>query len=396
MMRNGDGFFRFVMVARVSAVMLAMAIAVCNAGAVKAATSSGNTSQTSQQPSAWDELAKGKALATGEGVAKDTAKARQIYEGLMTSDDTAAAGAAAYALARLAHDDLNDPALAARALKRGIALGDPWSMMMQAQALSAGSPKEQKQAVDLYLRAVAASQDREVQSTAAYGLGQLYLTPTLLSGKLALDYHQRAAELGNDWSLIAIGGVYENGTGTTKNWSKARDAYQKALDAKDPEARGFAAYALARLYSQPAHNAPKRAFDYLKIAETSGIAWANMMLADRYLNGIGVKKNSDAAIRIYTVVRSGNDEGASKAAAFQLGKLYSSGGKRNLKLAEENYSYAAGLGDVWSAYFLAQLYLKDMPGKANRRKARDLLKTVAASDDPTARTSAKALLKTIR
>lgn len=395
-MRDGDGFFSFVTAVRPSAVVLAVAMALGIVGTVEAATSSGDTTQTSQQPSVWDELAKGKALAAGEGVAKDTAKARQIFERLMTSDDAAAAGAAAYALASLAKDDLKDPALATRALERGIALGEPWSMVTRAQALAAGSPKEQKQAVDLYLRAVAASQDREVQSTAFYGLGQLYLTPALLSGKLALDYYRRAAELGNDWSLIAIGGIYENGTGTKKNWTSARDAYQKALDAKDPEVKGYAAYALARLYSQPAHNAPKRVFDYLKTAEASGIAWANMMLADRYLNGIGVKKNADAAIRIYTEVRSGTDEGASKAAAFQLGKLYSSGRTRNLKLAEENFSFAAGLGDVWSAYFLAQLYLKDMPGKANRRKARDLLNTVAASDDATARSSAKALLKTIR
>ncbi|WP_374332923.1 hypothetical protein, partial [Aestuariivirga sp.] len=105
-MRDGDGFFSFVTAVRPSAVVLAVAMALGIVGTVAAATSSGDTTQTSQQPSVWDELAKGKALAAGKGVAKDTAKARQIFERLMTSDDAAAAGAAAYALASLAKDDL--------------------------------------------------------------------------------------------------------------------------------------------------------------------------------------------------------------------------------------------------------------------------------------------------
>jgi len=376
--------------------VIAMLVGLAMPGPANATSSSAASSQASQQPSVWDQLKTGKALAAGDGVAKNTAKARQIFEGLMASDDKAAAGAASLALARLAQDDLKDPALAARALERGIALGDPWCMITRAQTLATGSAKEQKQAADLYLRAAAGSQDAEVRKAAYSALGQLYLTPALLSGKLALDYRQRAADLGDGWSLMAIGGIYQNGTGTPKSWSRARDAYQKALAVEDPQVKGAAAYALARLYALPAHSAPKRAFDYLQTGQQNGNVWASLMLADAYLNGKGVKKSSDTAIRIYTELRDGSDAAASKAAAFQLGKLYASGRLRNLKLAEENYSHAADLGDVWSAYFLAQLYLTDMPGKANRRKARDLLNSVASSDDPTARSSAAALLKTIR
>lgn len=391
-MRNGMSIFRSVVAGPVIAVLVGLAMV----GTADATSTSATTTQAAPQPSVWDQLKLGKALAAGDGVAKDTAKARQVFEAVMTSDDKAAAGAAALALAKLAQDDLKDPALVARALDRGIAVGDPWCMMMRAQALAAGTAKEQKQAVDLYLRAAEALPDAEVRKTAYYALGQLYLTPALMSGKQALDYHQRAADLGNGWSQIAVGGIYENGTGTAKSWSKARNAYQKALAFDDPEMKGIAAYALARLYSVPAHSAPKRAFDYLQTGQQNGNVWASLMLADAYLNGKGVKKSSTTAIRMYTDVRNGSDKEASKAAAFQLGKLYSSGRLRNVKLAEENFSLAAGLGDVWSAYFLAQLYLKDMPGKANRRKARDLLNTVAASDDATARSSAAALLKTIR
>lgn len=356
----------------------------------------------SEQPAApaaaspWDLLKEGKALAAGEGVAKDTPKARAIFEKLMESDNKQAAAAAALALARLAEDDLKDPALAISALERGIALGDPWSMIRRAQGLAKGGAKDQKQAVDLYLRAKETGANPDVQKTADYALGQLYLTPGLLSAKRALEYHQGAASLGNAWSLIAIGGVYENGTGTKRSWVKARDAYLKAYDAGVPEVRGAAAVALARLYSQPGNSSPKRALDYLLEGQKSGNVWATMMLAERYLSGSGVKKSTATARRLYTEIKDGSDPVAARSAAFQLGRLYDTARPRNIKLAEQNFAWAAERGDVWGAYFLAQLYINDMRSKANRRKARELLRTVASSDDPQARRAATALLKKVR
>ena len=43
-----------------------------------------------------------------------------------------------------------------------------------------------------------------------------------------------------------------------------------------------------------------------------------------------------------------------------------------------------------------QLYIKDLPSKANRRKARELLRTLAKNEDATVRKSANTLLKQMR
>ena len=353
--------------------------------------------QAVTQQSPWDLLKTAQALASGEGVTKDTAKARAILEQLMESDNKQAASAAALSLAKLAAGDINDPELVTRALDRAIALGNPWALIMRAQALGKGSTQEQKEAVALYLRAKEVGQSNpDVEKTVDYALGQLYLTPGLLSSKRALEYHQRAAELGNAWSLMAIGGVYERGTGTKRNWAKSRDSYQKAYDSGIPDVKGAAAVALARLYSQPGHNSPKRAVEYLRVGQQSGNPWATMMLADHHLRGIGVKKSTATARQLYSDLKAGTDESVATAAAFQLGRLYSTARPRNLKLAEQNFDFAATRGDLWAAYSLAQLYIRDMPNRANRQKARELLRTVAKSDDPKVRSAAKALLRKVR
>ena len=353
--------------------------------------------QVAPQQSPWDQLKTAQALVSGEGVTKDTAKARAILEQLMESDNKSAAAAASLSLAKLAAGDLNDPDLVTRALDRGIALGNPWALIMRAQALGKGSTKEQNEAIALYLRAKEVGQSNpDVQKTVDYAVGQLYLTPGLLSSKRALEYHQRAAELGNAWSLISIGGVYERGTGTKRNWVKSREAYQKAYESGVPEVTGAAAVALARLYSQPGHRSPKRAVEYLRVGQQGGNPWATMALADSHLKGLGVKKSTTTARQLYTDLKGGTDEAVATAAAFQLGLLYSTARPRNLKLAEQNFSYAATRGDPWAAYSLAQLYIRDLPSKANRRKARELLRTVVKSDAPKARSAATALLKKIR
>lgn len=363
--------------------------------AAEAQTAPAASGQTAPEASIWDLLKSGEAAASGSGVAKDTDKARKIFEGIMQSSDSKAAAAAALDLARLAKNDLKDEALATQALERCIALGDPWCMMLRAQDLAKGKPDDQKQAVALYQRVIAGN-GADIQKEAYYGLGQLYLTPPLLSASLALQSHQKAADLGNLWSLFAIGGIYDHGTGTKPNWNKAVEFYQRAFDKGGTDVKSASAYALAQLYLKPPHNDPKRAVGYLQIAQQNGSVWATLQLADFYLKGLGVKKSTATGLRMFNDLRNGPDAAAAKAAAFQLGRYYSSPPRRDLKLAEDNFTFGADHGDVWSAYFLAQLYVQNLPSKAHRRRARELLQTVSQSDDPAARKAAAALLKTIR
>lgn len=376
-----------------SGCLLTLATPSCLAQAVEATPVIAAPHQAPAQPSAWDLFKSAQGYATGTGVPKDTGKARQIFEQVMGSSDKAAAGAAAVALAHLAAADLKDPDLAARTLERGIEMGDPSAMVARAETLAKGSLKDRKRAVELYLSAIAATKDNALKQAAYFALGQLHLEKPLLSARLALHYHTLSADLGNAWSLFAIAAIYDKGIGIKRDWRKAHAYYEKALEQGDTAEKRAAAFALAQLHLRKPHRSASRAAHYLEIGRSNGDPWSTFALAELYRQGSGVGKSSAMARRLYTEVRNGPNAAAAKAAAFQLGRLYSIGPQRNLQRAKENFAFAVQRRDIWSAYFLAELYLKEKPSKANRRKARELLLMVRKSNDRDARIAAAMLLK---
>ena len=352
--------------------------------------------QAAPQQTPWDIFKSAQGIASGNGVGKDVVKARQLFEQVMASADKAAAGAAAVSLARLAAVELKDPGLAARSLERGIEIGDAAAMIVRAQDLGKGPLRDRKRAVELYRRAIDATDKPELQRAAYFALGQLHEERPLLLARLAIMYHAKSAALGNAWSLFAIARIYDKGTGTRRNWAKARDYYDRTLAAGGPAEKRAAAFALAQLYLRKPHISSRRAAEYLEIGRRNGDVWSSFMLAGLYREGRGVAKSTATARRLYTEVKNGRDVSASKAAAFELGRIYMTGPPRNLRLAKANFAFAAARRDVWSAYFLAEIYAREKPTKTNRRKARDLLLMVSKSKDPEARTAAATLLKRIR
>ena len=153
---------------------------------------------------------------------------------------------------------------------------------------------------------------------------------------------------------------------------------------------------MAQLYLRKPHISTRRAAEYLEIGRRNGDVWSAFMLAGLYRQGRGVVKSTATARRLYMEVKTGADVSASKAAAFELGRIYMTGPPRNLKLAKANFAFAAERRDIWSAYFLAEIYARERPTKTNRRKARELLLMVSKSKDPEARAAAAMLMKRIR
>lgn len=352
--------------------------------------------QAAPQQTPWELFKSAQALASGNGVAKDVVKARQLFEQVMASGDKAAEGAAAVSLARLAAVELKDPALARQSLERGIEIGDAGAMILRAQDLGKGKLGDRKRAIDLYLRAIEVTNKDELRSAAYFALGQLHEERPLLSARLAIKHHEKAAALGNAWSLFAIARIYDMGNGTKRNWAKARDHYEKTLASGGAAEKRAAAFALAQLYLRKPHISTRRAAEYLEIGRRNGDVWSAFMLAGLYRQGRGVVKSTATARRLYMEVKTGADVSASKAAAFELGRIYMTGPPRNLKLAKANFAFAAERRDIWSAYFLAEIYARERPTKTNRRKARELLLMVSKSKDPEARAAAAMLMKRIR
>lgn len=340
----------------------------------------------------WSSYRLAEIYASGDAVPRDLPQARRYFEQAMADPDKNVAKAAAFALGQLALNDLKDRKLAVDTLRRGVALGDPWAMFLLAQTLQAGKRAERAEARTLYSQAVSGSNDTDLSKAALFALAELYLKSPGRNTAQALRYHQEAAKLGNDWSTFAIAGLYAQGNGIKKSSRTARDYYARALQSKDPAVAGSAAFALGQLHLRKPLLNPKRAAEYFTRGSELGDVWSTFALAELRANGRGVKRSASRAKALYETVRLGGDPAAANAASFALGQLHRRGPLRNLRLAERYFKFGADRQDMWSTYFLAELYLD----KAQAKKARVLIRLMRQSDDPQVRLAATSLMKRLK
>src|SRR5262249_7197237 len=90
--------------------------------------------------------------------------------------------------------------------------------------------------------------DPAVAKFALFELGQLYLTPPLRNGSIALKYHTQAAQLGTAWSWYAIARMYAEGAGVKRSAEKANRYYLLGLKAGERELARASAFALGELH----------------------------------------------------------------------------------------------------------------------------------------------------
>ena len=68
---------------------------------------------------------------------------------------------------------------------------------------------------------------------------------------------------------------------------------------------------------------------------------------------------------------------------------------KDYRSARRYFREGSNQGDLWSTYFLAEIYANGEGVKADRRRARALLERLRHSDDQQARLAAEFLLKKI-
>lgn len=236
------------------------------------------------------------------------------------------------------------------------------------------SQKQQKQAaIKVYDQAFtefkrgdqdAAITDLETASnlgnaTAAAELGELYQNGfheyTLKSGfnyKKARAWNSIAAAMGQGRGYTNNGILYYSGWGVTKNLNTAINYFKKGYALKDMKAPRY----LGQIYD--AKKDYTKAAKYYRAAYKSGDITGGINLAQLYLDGHGVTKNTKAAIKIYQqLLKDAHDNAKAGDAAVAWGNLYANGKyvKKDTAKAKTIYQKGVKLGSDAAKQALAKL-----------------------------------------
>ncbi len=122
----------------------------------------------------------------------------------------------------------------------------------------------------------------------------------------------------------------------------------------------------------------KRHGELFRLAK-SGDVDAQTILGEMYLDGIGVKADSDKAF--YWLSKASQSDDAE--AEYLLGFMYENGIKvdKNLERAATLYERASKQGDVMASYNLALMYKDGKGVEKDTKKAFNLLKSIKLKKD---------------
>ena len=163
----------------------------------------------------------------------------------------------------------------------------------------------------------------------------------------AMEFYQKAAELGDAAALNAIGDMYSLGLGTEKNDQTAFEYYMKAADAGDPQ--GIYNVGLCYETHRGVAKNQSTALKYYKQAADLGVVDAMNKMADYYSRS---NRYSDAIDYYQKAADTGN-----AYALRRLGDMYFIGAtKTNYALALDYYRKAAEKGDQEALISLGDCY----------------------------------------
>jgi uncharacterized protein len=173
---------------------------------------------------------------------------------------------------------------------------------------------------------------------ALYELGRAYAA----SGQFpqAIDAYRRAADLKSTAAMVALGLLYESGSGVAKDEVQARALFQRAAGAGNALGVTHLA-ALGSAGGQPLDPVQQRAM--LTNAAEANSADAQFQLGLMYANGVGGAKDDFAARSWFEKAAAQNDPDA----LDWMGSFAASGrgGPRDINAAKGYYTRAAALGN---------------------------------------------------
>jgi TPR repeat protein len=184
---------------------------------------------------------------------------------------------------------------------------------------------------------------------ALYQLGRAYAA----NGQLpeAMSSYRRAAAAGSTAAMVALGILYEDGSGVAKDEAQAHALFQRAAAAGNPLGVTHLA-ALDKTSGQAMNPVQERAM--LSNAAAANSADAQFQLGQMYANGVGGAKD-DTAARFWfeKAAAQGNSDALDWMGSFAANGR---GGPRDIAAAKAYYEKAAALGNEDA---IAQLKLLD-------------------------------------
>lgn len=251
------------------------------------------------------------------------------------------------------------------------------------------SPKDLNLAKENYKKAM---DEGNRDAYTRLGYIQVFENKTERHLKNGFLYLEKALNMGDKNALLSLGEIYLKGISVPRDINKAKEYYQKGIDAKIKEAYGLLAH--IELF-----NNESIVIDYKKIKE---LAQAGSKMSDGnslkimgylYHNGFGVKKNERTAEKYYLkAIEEG--ELLDNLVYWYLGNLYFYGSKRvqNNAKALENYLIASEYYEA-SAYEVGIIYENGYGVDIDLEKAKEYYKR-ASNMVPKAEERLKALENT--
>jgi TPR repeat protein len=166
----------------------------------------------------------------------------------------------------------------------------------------------------------------------------------------AFRWYSQAAQKGLPDAFTQVGLMLANGKGTERDFAKAADNFQKAMERGDSSGAGFLGECY--LYGKGVPKDEKHAIELLETGAKNGDHHAMTVLGDCYVRGQGVPRNSAEAFRLYSqAVKFGYGD-----AMGNLGVLYMKGDGvgQDPQRALELFRSGAKQGNATCMFCLAQ------------------------------------------
>lgn len=119
--------------------------------------------------------------------------------------------------------------------------------------------------------------------------------------KMALQYYQKAANLGSGDGLFAVGLAYHEGRGTCRNIKRAMDYFNRAVEAGNP--RGYFYLGMNYIEGNGVRMNPELGTDFLEKGMQSGDLQCMLSLATCYATGMGVQTDTERAAELLSQAR---------------------------------------------------------------------------------------------
>ncbi len=344
-----------------------------------------------------------RAYMAGAGVPERPDSARLIYEQLVDAGNSDA-----YMLLANYYNDMKDSASMIEVLQRGVAAGDPTSILLMGEKYIEGEyvPADTARGVQLYRRAVEIDPNHLGSKIALAHINLMGLDGPVDTAA-AIPYLRGAAEMGSGWAMAEMGDMYYYGrAGLPKDSDSAMTFYYAASNEDNPrgdymvgvyqEARGNYEGALS-YYASAARNGdhdayievaralqngtaveanPEQAF---QMAQNAAEQWqhpdAYMLLGYAYLNGLGCETDTTLAVQ-YT--RQAAEAGSTQA-MMNLAAMYNSGVGMEIDSTKVLYWYERAVehGSVTAMRRLANSYREGSGVPKDPKRAAELYQMAA-------------------